>query len=72
MTQKNAERLANVIVGLAVAGVAYWILRTPRLRRTAFRAAGAALTGTVPAWLNAEVRRAWRESEKRAPHRPAV
>jgi hypothetical protein len=66
MTQKNAERVANVVIGLAAAGAAYWILRTPHLRRTAFRLAGVALTGTLPAWLNGEVRRAWSESGRTA------
>lgn len=62
MTEEQARRTANVVIGLAAVGAAYYILRTPRLRHMAFQLAGAALTGRVPAWLNGEVRRAWSES----------
>jgi hypothetical protein len=66
MTDARAQRTANVILGIAAAGAAYYILRTPRLRRMAFQLAGAALTGTVPAWLSGELRRAWSESSTRS------
>ena len=59
MTEAQARTTANVILGIAAAGAAVYVLRTPRLRRLAFQLAGAALTGTVPSWLNAEVRKAW-------------
>ena len=62
MTEAQARKTANVILGLAAAGAAYCILRTPSLRRTAFRLAGIALTGTIPTWLGNQVRRAWTES----------
>lgn len=62
MTEQRARTIANVLMGVAAAGAAYYILRTPSLRRAAFQLAGAALTGTVPAWLNGEIRRAWAES----------
>jgi hypothetical protein len=64
MTQDQARKTANVILAAAAAGAAFYVLRTPSLRRMAFRFAGAALTGTIPAWLNGEVRRAWRESSR--------
>jgi hypothetical protein len=57
---------ANVILGIAAAGAAYYVLRTPRLRRMAFQLAGAALTGTVPAWLGGELHRAWTASGARS------
>jgi len=64
MTDQRARTIANVLMGLAAAGAAFYILRTPALRRVAFQLAGAALTGTVPAWLNGEIRKAWAESER--------
>jgi hypothetical protein len=51
-----------VILGLAAVGAAYYILRTPSLRRAAFRLAGIALTGSIPAWFGHEFRRAWSDS----------
>jgi hypothetical protein len=62
VTEAQARKGANVILALAAAGAAYYILRTPSLRRTAFRLAGIALTGTIPTWFGNEVRRAWTES----------
>jgi hypothetical protein len=67
MTEGQARTTANIVLGIAAAGAAYYILRTPQLRRTAFQLAGAALTGTVPAWLSAEVKRAWAESNRQGP-----
>lgn len=64
MTEAQARKTANVVLGIAAAGAAYYILRTPQLRRMAFQLAMAALTGTVPAWLTAEVKRAWTESDR--------
>ena len=62
MTEAQARKTANVILGLAAAGAVYYVLRTPSLRRAAFRLAGVALTGTLPAWFGNELRRAWAES----------
>jgi hypothetical protein len=62
MTETQARRTANIVLGLAAAGAAYYVLRTPSLRRVAFRLAGVALTGTIPAWFSDELRRAWKES----------
>jgi hypothetical protein len=68
MTEAQARKTANVVLGLAAAGAAYYVLRTPSLRGVVFRLAGVALTGTIPGWLGNEVRRAWMES---AGDRPA-
>ena len=65
MTEERARTAANILMAIAAAGAAYYVLRTPALRRMAFQLAGAALTGTVPAWLNQEIRRAWTESASR-------
>jgi hypothetical protein len=67
MTEAQARTTANIVLGVAIAGAAFYILRTPQLRRAAFQLAGAALTGTVPAWLSAEVKRAWAESSRHGP-----
>lgn len=68
MKDENARRVANALMAAAVLGVGYYVVRTPALRRTAWRLLLAALTGTVPAWLNGEVRRAWAESGSARPH----
>lgn len=64
MTEDTARKVANVTLGLAVAGAAYFVLRNPPLRRLAWRLAVVSLTGTLPAWLNQEVRHAWAESAR--------
>ena len=66
MTEENARKVANVILGAAALGAAIYIVRTPPLRRIAWRLAVAAVTGTIPAWLAREVREAWAESGQRA------
>ena len=62
MTQANAEKVANVLIGAAMAGAAYYVIRTPQLRRVAWRLTIAALTGTIPAWLTQEIRNGWEAS----------
>jgi len=62
MTEAQARKAANVVLGLAAAAAAYYVLRTPSLRGAAFRLVGAAVTGTLPAWFGRELQRAWAES----------
>ena len=62
MTDDTARKLANTAMALAAVGAAYLIFSRPPLRRLAWRLAGAALTGTLPVWLNQEIRHAWAES----------
>ena len=62
MTQASAEKVANVLIGAAIAGAAVYVVKTPRLRRMAWRLAVAALTGTIPAWLAQEARAGWEAS----------
>jgi uncharacterized protein (DUF2236 family) len=64
MTDDNARKIANVILGAAVIGAAYYIVKTPPLRRLAWRLALTAATGTLPAWFSRELRQAWTESER--------
>lgn len=59
MTERQAEKVANLLIGAAVAGAAVYVLRTPSLRRLAWGLARNALAGGGPAWLLAETRRAW-------------
>ena len=59
MTQSQAERTANVVMVAAAIGAAYYVLKTPPLRRLAWRLTAVALTGFIPAWLNQEIRASW-------------
>ncbi len=62
MTQSTAEKIANVAMGAAVAGVAYVVITTPSLRRLAWRLALTGITGTLPGWLRQEIQHGWQES----------
>ena len=66
MTEETTRKIANVILGAAALGAAFYVARTPPLRKVAWRLAVAAVTGTIPAWLAREVRDAWAESGQRA------
>lgn len=68
MTQASAEKIANVIVGAAVIGATYYVVKTPRLRRLAWQLTVAAITGTVPAWLAEQIKAGWEASA----HAPTV
>jgi hypothetical protein len=62
MTDERAQAAANVLLTAAAVGVVYYVIRTPQLRRLAWRLTITALTGTLPAWLGREVQHAWNES----------
>jgi len=62
MSEEQAERVANILIGVAAFAAAYFILRTPPLRRMAWQLARTAIVTTGPGWLMAEARRAWNES----------
>ena len=62
MTHTTSEKLADVALGAAVMGAAYYILKTPSLRRMAWGFVVIGLTRTLPAWFRDEVRSAWDES----------
>ena len=66
MTQSSAEKVATVVIGVAAAGAAYYVLRTPHLRRAALRLGLAALTGTIPAWVSQEIKDSWEASGQRS------
>jgi hypothetical protein len=49
-------------MGAAVAGAAYYVIKTPPLRRLAWRLVVTGLTGTLPAWFRQEVTEGWAQS----------
>jgi hypothetical protein len=62
MNESSAQRLANVLIGAAVIGVAYYVIRTPPLRRMAWRLVVTAATGSLPLWLRQEIQQGWEAS----------
>jgi hypothetical protein len=51
MTRENAEKTANVILGVAGVAAALLVLRNPFLRRTAFKIGRTALVAGGPVLL---------------------
>lgn len=51
MTRANAEKTANIILGVAGAAVALLVLTNPFLRRTAFKVGRTALVAGGPVLL---------------------
>jgi hypothetical protein len=70
MTRTAARTTADLILAAAAMAAAYVVITTPPLRRLAGRAARIWLGASIPAYLVAETRRAWRESG-RTPHEMA-
>lgn len=65
MREETARKVADgILIGAVLVG-AYYVIKTPQLRRMAIGLAANALTGTIPAWLSAEIRQAWAASEGR-------
>lgn len=62
MTQRSAEKIANVMLGIAAVGATIYVLKTPRLRRLAWQLTVASMTGAVPAWITQEIRAGWEAS----------
>jgi apolipoprotein N-acyltransferase len=62
MTERHAETIANVVIGVAALGAAVYVLKTPALRRMVWGLARTAVTAAGPAWLMAEARRGWATS----------
>ena len=72
MTEQQAERVANVVIGLAVAGAAYYVLKTPQLRRAAWGLLRTAVASSGPAWLIAETRRGWDDGTDQASRQAGI
>jgi hypothetical protein len=74
MTESQAEKLATVLIGVAAAGAAWFMLRTPALRRLAWSIVATTAAAAGP-WLMTEVRAAWhasaRSGTEAAPARPS-
>jgi hypothetical protein len=62
MTEKQAEKVANILIGVAAAGAVFYILGNPSLRRLAWQMARTAAATSGPAWLVMELKHAWDES----------
>ena len=62
MSHERAEQAASLVLAVAAVGAAVVVMRTPALRRLAWRLAITTLTGTLPTWVANEVRHAWSES----------
>lgn len=63
MTEENARKVADAVIALAALGIAYYVVRTPPLRRLAWRLAVTSMTGIAPGWLAREVKVAWTETD---------
>jgi hypothetical protein len=65
MNEQSAERVANVMLGVAVLGAAYYVIKTPNLRQLAWRLIVSAVTVSGPAWFKREIQEGWAESGRR-------
>ena len=72
MTQSSAEKLANVVIGAAAVGAAFYVLKTPRLRTLAWQLSLAAVTSMLPGWFSNEIRAGWEASAPPAPRATAL
>jgi hypothetical protein len=66
MTEADARRTANAVIGLVGVAAACVVLTTPSLRRLAVRAARIWISTTVPLFLLNQAREAWVQSGRRA------
>jgi apolipoprotein N-acyltransferase len=71
MTERHAETVANIVIGVAAVGAAVYVLKTPALRRLVWGLARTAFTAVGPAWLMTEARRGWDEGGDGRPQ-PAI
>jgi hypothetical protein len=62
MTEAQARTTANVVLATAVIGAAYYVLKTPPLRRRLWQMARTWAAGPLAAWTATEIRRAWEQS----------
>jgi hypothetical protein len=69
MTEQQAEKIANIVLGAAVLAGAYYVLKDPVLRRAAFRLARIGLSAGA-SWMAAEGQRAWAASAHATPYDP--
>ncbi len=67
VTEQQARHTANVVMAAAVLGTAVFVLRSPHLRRLAWRFAREFATGPLAAWGAGTVRTAWDDAGDRRP-----
>lgn len=65
MTEKQARTAANLLMVGAAAGIAFVVVRQPKLRRMLWQLARQYATGPLAAWTAGTVRQAWDESGRR-------
>jgi hypothetical protein len=65
MTPERSDQVATVLIAVAAIGIVGLVVRTPALRRAAWRVAVDELTHTLPAWFRQQVQHAWNESGQR-------
>jgi hypothetical protein len=63
MTERQAQTVANVVIGVAALAAGVYVMKTPALRRLAWGLTRTAFTAVGPAWLMGEARRGWAESD---------
>ncbi|MGH9307913.1 MAG: hypothetical protein ACRD1U_00970 [Vicinamibacterales bacterium] len=61
MTERQAETLADILIGVAAASAVYYVLKSPEARRTLWQAARGAFAASGP-WLVSEIRQGWAAS----------
>jgi hypothetical protein len=61
MRPEKAEKVANILIGIAATAAAYYILRDRSARRQLWQIVKTTAAASGP-WLIAEARRAWVES----------
>ena len=67
MTEAQARTTANIIMAAAAVGAAFYVMRTPPLRRAAWQLARRWAGAPLALWLVTEVWQAWEESASVAP-----
>jgi hypothetical protein len=63
VTRHNAERTANIIMGVVGLAASLFVLRNAALRKTAVKLGRTALVAGGP-WLAREAAQAWRQSRR--------
>jgi hypothetical protein len=64
MTEAQARTTANVVLAAGVIGAAYYVMKTPSLRRKVWQMARTWATGPLAVWAATEIRRAWDASAR--------
>jgi hypothetical protein len=71
MTENQARTTANLLMVAAAAGIAFAVVRNPKLRRLAWQLARQYTAGPLAAWGAGTVRQAWDASASGPSFSPA-